>query len=672
MWTTGIALIVPISFSQIDKPPTSVVDMVVVTTDATELARGRQVLATLMKGERLRVGAIRGVWLGTQITREGKGLAGWVNIRDVMIESDPRSRHFGPHDARLPDPSDDAEDSRWHQSLPQYTEVTERGEVVLDVDTALLLARIHSPAYQRQLETLYRSALNISTQRNSGDGSGTASAKAAAQQELTALAETLLRRNFDAFQRYRQGFYTWIAVGDLGVSELVDSGGLDNCFGSSSSNLRRHSPRRPSPDSGHGTGFAAGGAGQVGGFIGLLQQLQQIRNARDSLHQQLQTLSLLEGFLDAGLIDLTQVDQFRQGIETERANLVHAQNNLEHALDSYKTGTLGLPPDVPIELDDDIIRQFQLIDPELTGVRSKVSALHDQLVQLPEEPKLTELERALKQAGELPGLVSEQVDAVEFDLARLDECSVHRIENMTDAERRLFSRNRGALMDALNDLIERSQKSELELEQLRGGLQPATRRQTAVGAVVWLSGLLPLLQELSLVQARARLESIVLEPAELESEDAFHIALANRLDLMNNRAALVDTWRSIAPSGTVEPNNYRQSLIAYERDRRDFIQSVDAVHRDLRQLLRRLEGLRINLEIQRRAVAITIRRVDVTQEGLNLPVAPPAPGWPAAQFGPNAALNLLTALSDLRNAQNILMSVWLNYYAGCCLCASWA
>jgi hypothetical protein len=53
----------------------------------------------------------------------------------------------------------------------------------------------------------------------------------------------------------------------------------------------------------------------------------------------------------------------------------------------------------------------------------------------------------------------------------------------------------------------------------------------------------------------------------------------------------------------------------------------------------------------------------LTQEELNKPVPPPEPGQAAAQFGPTAAQNLLTALSDLRNTQNNFMSVWLNYYA---------
>jgi hypothetical protein len=176
---------------------------------------------------------------------------------------------------------------------------------------------------------------------------------------------------------------------------------------------------------------------------------------------------------------------------------------------------------------------------------------------------------------------------------------------------------------------------------------------------------------------------------------------------MNSRASLVDTWRLIAfnadalqsqvdivasgdlatarnnpvsfraPTATarvglqfdapftrlLERNNYRQSLIDYQRDRRDFIQSMDQEYSSLRRLLRTLEEHRVNLEIQRRAVAISIRRVDLTQEDLNKPVPPPEPGQPANQLGPTAALNLLTALSDLRDTQNNFMSVWLNYYA---------
>jgi hypothetical protein len=71
----------------------------------------------------------------------------------------------------------------------------------------------------------------------------------------------------------------------------------------------------------------------------------------------------------------------------------------------------------------------------------------------------------------------------------------------------------------------------------------------------------------------------------------------------------------------------------------------------------------MDLEIQRRAVTIAIRRVDMTRSAFYAPVRPPQPGQRPAQFGPTAATNLLTALSALRNTQNNFMGVWLNYYA---------
>ena len=39
------------------------------------------------------------------------------------------------------------------------------------------------------------------------------------------------------------------------------------------------------------------------------------------------------------------------------------------------------------------------------------------------------------------------------------------------------------------------------------------------------------------------------------------------------------------------------------------------------------------------------------------------PGQPAAQFNPTTATNLLSAQASLRNSQNSLLSVWLDYFA---------
>ncbi|RMF44055.1 MAG: hypothetical protein D6753_03525 [Planctomycetota bacterium] len=175
---------------------------------------------------------------------------------------------------------------------------------------------------------------------------------------------------------------------------------------------------------------------------------------------------------------------------------------------------------------------------------------------------------------------------------------------------------------------------------------------------------------------------------------------------MNGRAALVDRWRAIqiaanalqsnltitgsgdistarnnpvsfrAPTSTLrlglefdaplarllERNGYRETLIQYQRSRRDFIQSRDALQKGLRSLLRTLEQRRLQLEIQRRAVSIALRRVEQTQLALLAP-PPPVPPGARPQINPTTAINLLGAQSSLQSSQNSFLSAWLDYYA---------
>ncbi len=668
---------------------------------------------------------------------------------------------------------------------------------MLDVDTALKLAYMHSPDYQQQLETLYLSALDVSTERfrldtqffggadvvyahngdltrpglgyntvtrrfevqparetaeqnrltvgrsiadpsfrlqrkfatagellvgfansfvwefTGGDANLTSSigsfslvqpllrgaGRNMALEQLTIVERTLLG-NLRAYERYRQGFYTRVAIGELGVSGPSRRGGflggtgLTGFSGTGAGGLggvgaatgfgRTSFGTGGGGGGGSGSGFAGGGEGAVGGYLGLLQQLQQNRNTQDSLNLKLRTLALLEAYLDAGVINLVQVDQFRQSIETERANLIRDQNSLLAAQDSFVVGTLGLPPDLPVALDDQA-----------------------ELGNLTDDPSLNAVQELLRHIAPLLQQFEAGFGEVQQDLARMQEVAGQREQAMSDQERTSFHNERKQLADALADVQQRFQAAVPKLDQLQAGLSPANRRETAAGLVVWLGEQYRLAGEVILVQARARLEAVVIEPVEIDAETAFQTALANRLDLMNARSSLVDSWRLIAfnanalqsrvdvvldgnlstarnnplsfnaRTGTVraglefdapftrllERNNYRQALIDYQQDRRGFIQALDSVHGTMRTMVRELKRLQVNLEIQRRAAAISIRRVDMTQEDLNKPVPPPEPGQTAAQFGPTAAQDLLNALSDLSNTQNNFMSVWLNYYS---------
>ncbi len=746
-------------------------------------------------------------------------------VKDFTIEMDPRSRYFDPTDPDHPPmPPDDPashelmirvdgkkgyahwsdhgtverlDNPRWRELLIEETSQTADGKIQLALEDAIRLSLRHSPNFQQQLESIYLSALDVSTERFRFDAQFFAGFTAGAQHqgsenpggekstvtmdpdasvrkrfaaagellvsfansmvweffgpnegfnmsrlsfslvqpllrgygqvvalEQLTIAERTLLANLRAFQRYRQGFYTQVAIGDLGVSGPQRRGGFFGGTGltgftgqgaggfggvGDATGFGRGSFSGGGGGAGGGAGFAGGGAGTVGGFIGLLQQTQQIRNTRDSLNAQLRTLALLESNLEAGLIDIAQVDQFRQNIETERANLLQAQNSLASSLDSFNRSVLGLPPNLLMEPDDSLIRPFQLIDPAMTAAQNAVTRSIDQFGELPEQPDPERMQQAFEQMESLRGQVAGQLDAVPGDLEQLEARSAARTRSMTGPERQQFEDDRKRLADALEELRARFDATGQALEQLRAGLTPDTTARTADGVVDLLTDLSNIVGELSLVEARARLEMIVVVPIALTAEAALDVARDARLDWMNNRAALVDTWRLIEFNANalessltlrlsgeldtvgdnkpvnfrkeagalraglefdgpftrlVERNNFRQQLIQYQQDRRQLIQFEDGVHQTLRQALRDLEQLRVNLEIQRRAVAIAIRRVDQTREALNRPVPPTAPGQAPQALGPTAAQNLLFALSDLRNTQNNLMSVWLNYLAG--------
>jgi hypothetical protein len=522
-----------------------------------------------------------------------------------------------------------------------------------------------------------------------------------ALEQLT-IAERALLANLRAYSQYRQGFYTQIAIGELGVLGPLRGGGTSFAVFPG--------------QGGVGTGLGLFPGQGVGGYIGLLQQLQQIRNSEDSLGLQVRNLSRLEAYLEFDLIDLVQVDQFRQSVENERSSLLQSRNAFELSLDRYKTGTLGLPPDLPTELDDGLIRQFQFVAREATAVQDSIVALQDRVGKLPKDASVEAIRQVIADAFKCVEPVRRRLDDVRADLARMEEAVQGRERAMTEEDRKRFQDERKRLWEELTRRNELEEKAGLEqkvdtarakLEGLRDRLSEQTRSAVAHDVVVWVSNFYVLAQGSMLIQARARLETVTVETIELSSQDALKTALANRLDFMNARAALADRWRSIqfsadalqsvlnvtaggdvrtarnnpvsfrAPTGTLrlglefdapltrvlERNAYRESLIDYQQSRRDFIQSCDSLHVGLRGLLRQIEQLRTALEIQRRAVAIAIRRVDVTQAALYAPVPPPPPGQRPAQFGPTAAFNLLSAQSALRDTQDTFMSLWLSYYA---------
>lgn len=183
-------------------------------------------------------------------------------------------------------------------------------------------------------------------------------------------------------------------------------------------------------------------------------------------------------------------------------------------------------------------------------------------------------------------------------------------------------------------------------------------------------------------------------------------ALVNRLDLMNARAQVVDAWRRIAvfannllgvanleyhmeiatPRNQAQPltfwgrtaihrltletelplvrqlqrNNYRASLIAYQRQRRALQQQEDNVRFQVRQELRTLRQLALTYRINQRSVRLAYQVLENSLEELR---APPAPGAQRDAASSAAALTqqVVNGQNSVLRAQNSIYATYVNY-----------
>jgi hypothetical protein len=401
-----------------------------------------------------------------------------------------------------------------------------------------------------------------------------------------------------------------------------------------------------------------------------------------------------------------------------------------------------------------MLDHFNLLDPELSTLQIRVTDLLtvlregteiegiegglDEPLALPNLPpplpaaKISpdDIESLIRQAAEVNAASQLRLAATQADIVRMDQALPSRRATLT----RLAQREEAKQVEFDPELLSVERLDERAAE-IKTELAALTQRMTAVwarldtlignGAQVQqpdqfraqltgaLNELSNTLMELSLLQARARLDAITFEPVEITPEEAFCIASRYRRDWMNARAALVDSWRLIAFNandlesdldlifegdignvgdnplrlrGTngrlraglefdapltrlAERNVYRQSLIEYQQARRQYYGFRDRVQRDIRGTLRQLRLDDLNFELRRAAVHVAITQVDLTRMRLSepaRPVAPSAPGTPTqpggeSQFGPTAARDLVNALIDLLNVQNDFLSVWVDH-----------
>jgi hypothetical protein len=205
-----------------------------------------------------------------------------------------------------------------------------------------------------------------------------------------------------------------------------------------------------------------------------------------------------------------------------------------------------------------------------------------------------------------------------------------------------------------------------------------------------------------------------LQAADVETaqEAAVQEALANRVDLMNARAQVMDAWRQLKVTANalmgvlsvqyhldtstpaqgsnplafstgrshqelilngqlplvriVERNNYRTALINYQRARRNLMSAEDNIAAQVRFDVRQLHLFAQNYKIQQKILESLYSQVENALEVIVAPIDPDSLKQTATQSAAAAAAltsQYLTALGGLNGAQTQCYRLWLSYHA---------
>ena len=439
-----------------------------------------------------------------------------------------------------------------------------------------------------------------------------------------------------------------------------------------------------------------------GGYLDLLLVLQTVRNARANVVRQEETYRLYNELFRGGRASVVELDQFFQSLQSARLNVIEAENALETALDQFKL-RLGLPPRLPIELDDAVLDQFVLVAPELDRLREEVDAFQrEQLKLIDELPTVESLTRSFSALRHLADRVPGAIDRTRADLARWKARLDRPLKPGEDPEQRARAQAaHDGVAVQLPEIETELMKARSAIESHRSAVAEPTRKASFDALTQDVKTVLAHLDGVIAVQTQARIYLIEL-PEVAVGEDAVGYARQNRLDLQNQLGAVTDAWRQVtvaanalcsdvnvvatANVGTdpdrrhplnfaseassysvglqidgplnrqAERNAYRASLIGYQRAKRGYVALADQIEFQVRNDLRQLERLRLSFEINRQQVLSAARQVENSRLDL---LRPPDPRGRTDTTA--TTLSLLRAYDTLLAVRNALAANYINY-----------
>ena len=504
--------------------------------------------------------------------------------------------------------------------------------------------------------------------------------RAYALENLTQSERNLLA-NVRRMEQFRQGFYMSVITGN-GSLTTPSSGAV-------------------------GIGSGRISFGSVGGFYGLLKSQMELVNQRSNVDSLKDSLDRMQANCDANRITSYQVDQTRQSLYRSQLNLLTQQNAYQNAVDQFKI-SLGLPPELHVEIRDPLLDSFELIATDLKDLQKRT------------EQTVVDIRSGALKGSDLQnrihGLVAEtreQTRIVRNDVQALLDISPKRRATLDQwasqkerwGEQMDLSIFDSSLFDIRVKNIVRDAKATFEMvEKYSKELQTAASKISGSGTSEEIDDMVyaynSVILELILIQGRARLDSITLEPIYMDPECAISIAMSRRLDWMNARAALVDRWRQIEIAknalkaglkvtfdGSVrttdlsdfhgsttsdmrlgvafdapitrlkERNAYRRALLSYYQAHRDFVAFEDNARENIREIIRKIDLCQMSFELQRASVLVSMSQYDQRRLQLERPPKPKE----TSSFGDSFARDLIDALDSLLTSQNQIMNEWLQY-----------
>jgi hypothetical protein len=431
----------------------------------------------------------------------------------------------------------------------------------------------------------------------------------------------------------------------------------------------------------------------------------------------------------------TQLATQVNGLRTNRVTYLNA-------LDSYKQ-QLGLPVDMPLDIDLSMLKPFEIVDQRLIRLQDRVNAFV--LEPPPVRPdhsdaaamsRVAELMQQLRSAPEpdvptLRGLVDEmlvisndmQRDGVEVTQDDFRRAAEHRARTPEFQQDYPIQTKRDPKRDErlMETLLAEFRETEANLRKLKSTLaKPQVTAKEKKDALDVLADtredLLKISQSFSVVQIDLRVDLIDLTPWDMSMEDAVATGLANRLDLLNSRAAVMDARRkvevaanqlqavlNVVATGNVntkplaaginnpfdfhgdqsnfnlgvqfttpiqlvaQRNNYRAALVGYQQARRNYMRTEDQVKIDIRGRIRLLDQTRRNFETLRDQVRAATAQLDITSEQTAAPAAAGVPGGAAGGGGGGGqqaqGLQIINAINSVLSAQNNLIGFWVSFEA---------